>query len=40
MDGLELLDVVKELDPEMPVVMISGHGTIATATDGSSRRPT
>ncbi|MBS0295960.1 MAG: sigma-54-dependent Fis family transcriptional regulator [Proteobacteria bacterium] len=31
LDGLELLDIVKELDPDMPVVMISGHGNIETA---------
>ena len=31
MDGLELLDLVKELDPDLPVVMISGHGNIETA---------
>lgn len=31
LDGLELLDVVKQLDPDLPVVMISGHGTIETA---------
>ena len=28
LDGLELLEVVKELDPDLPVVMISGHGNI------------
>lgn len=31
LDGLELLEVLKALDPELPVVMISGHGTIETA---------
>src|ERR1700748_2985133 len=31
MDGLELLDLVKELDPDLPVIMISGHGNIETA---------
>lgn len=30
-DGLELLSTFKEIDPEMPVVVISGHGTIETA---------
>jgi len=30
-DGLDLLGVFKEIDPEMPVVVISGHGTIETA---------
>lgn len=31
LDGLELLELVKELDPDLPVLMISGHGTIETA---------
>jgi two-component system nitrogen regulation response regulator NtrX len=31
LDGLQLLDQVKELHPELPVVMISGHGNIETA---------
>ena len=31
MDGLELLSWCKSLYPDMPVVMISGHGTIETA---------
>lgn len=31
MDGLESLERIKALYPEMPVIMISGHATIATA---------
>ncbi|WP_341988468.1 sigma-54 dependent transcriptional regulator [Azorhizobium sp. AG788] len=31
LDGLELLDVIKREHPEVPVVMISGHGNIETA---------
>ncbi|MCA0400987.1 MAG: sigma-54 dependent transcriptional regulator [Proteobacteria bacterium] len=31
LDGLQLLEVIKELHPEIPVVMISGHGNIETA---------
>ncbi|MCO6390656.1 response regulator [Aliihoeflea aestuarii] len=31
LDGLELLDAIKTLYPDLPVVMISGHGTIETA---------
>lgn len=31
LDGLALLDVIKDEYPDMPVVMISGHGTIETA---------
>jgi two-component system nitrogen regulation response regulator NtrX len=36
-DGLELLDLVRELDPDMPVVMISGHGNIETAVSAIKR---
>ncbi len=39
MDGLELLDLVKELDRDMPVVMISGHGNIETAVSAIKRAP-
>jgi two-component system nitrogen regulation response regulator NtrX len=31
LDGLQLLQKIKEAHPGVPVVMISGHGTIATA---------
>src|SRR5262249_6807735 len=31
MDGLETLSRVRILDPELPVVVISGHGSIETA---------
>jgi two-component system nitrogen regulation response regulator NtrX len=31
LDGLELLTMFKEIDPDLPVVLISGHGTIETA---------
>ena len=31
LDGLQLLDAIKELHPEIPIVMISGHGNIETA---------
>jgi DNA-binding NtrC family response regulator len=33
MDGTELLDKVMEAGTDMPVVMISGHGTIETAVE-------
>ena len=33
MDGLEVLDYLHEHNPEIPVVMISGHGTIDTAVE-------
>jgi len=37
MDGLELLDVIKGLDQDLPVVMISGHGNIETAVSALKR---
>ena len=37
LDGLELLDLVKSVDPELPVVMISGHGNIETAVSAIKR---
>ena len=33
MDGLEVLDKILESNPDVPVVMISGHGNIDTAVD-------
>jgi two-component system, NtrC family, nitrogen regulation response regulator NtrX len=36
-DGLEMLDRVKSLDPDLPVIMISGHGTIETAVSSIRR---
>jgi two-component system nitrogen regulation response regulator NtrX len=37
MDGLELLDHVKALDADLPVIMISGHGNIETAVSSIKR---
>ncbi|PLR06998.1 sigma-54-dependent Fis family transcriptional regulator [Caulobacter flavus] len=37
MDGLELLDMVKTLDADLPVIMISGHGNIETAVSAIKR---
>ena len=37
LDGLQLLDSVKEIHPELPVVMISGHGNIETAVAAIKR---
>ncbi len=33
MDGIEVLEKLQAHDPDLPVVMISGHGTIDTAVD-------
>ncbi len=35
MDGLRVLKIIKEKTPELPVVMISGHGTIETAVEAT-----
>lgn len=35
MDGLEALKRIREMDPRLPVVMISGHGTIETAVQAT-----
>ena len=37
LDGLALLDEIKKLHPSLPVVMISGHGTIETAVSAIHR---
>jgi two-component system, NtrC family, nitrogen regulation response regulator NtrX len=37
LDGLQLLDVFQSQHPEMPVVMISGHGNIETAVSAIRR---
>jgi two-component system nitrogen regulation response regulator NtrX len=37
LDGLQLLDVIKKEHPELPVVMISGHGNIETAVAAIKR---
>jgi len=31
LDGIELLNVLRRLHPELPIIMISGHGNIETA---------
>jgi CheY-like chemotaxis protein len=37
LDGLQLLDSLKQQDPELPIVMISGHGNIETAVSAIKR---
>jgi len=31
MDGVEVLEAMKKIKPEIPIVMISGHGDLDTA---------
>ena len=37
MDGLEVLDEIKKREPELPVLIFSGHGNIDTAVSAVSR---
>ncbi len=37
LDGLQLLDALKQEHPELPIVMISGHGNIETAVSAIKR---
>jgi DNA-binding NtrC family response regulator len=34
MDGLEVLRIFKKMDPEMPVLMLTGHGSEQAAREG------
>lgn len=33
LDGIEFLDKAREANPDIPIIMISGHGTIETAVE-------
>lgn len=37
LDGLGILDKIKQMHPDLPVIMISGHGTIETAVSAIKR---
>ncbi|WP_417683809.1 sigma-54-dependent transcriptional regulator [Roseibium sp.] len=37
LDGLAVLDVIKDTDPDLPVVIISGHGNVETAVSAIKR---
>lgn len=37
MDGLQLLERVRAIDPDLPVVLITGHGDISMAVDAMRR---
>ena len=37
LDGLDLLNIIKEKHPEVPVIIISGHGNIETAVAAIKR---
>jgi DNA-binding NtrC family response regulator len=36
MDGLEVLKIFKKMDPELMVIMLTGHGSAEAASDGIS----
>jgi DNA-binding NtrC family response regulator len=33
MDGMEVLEQIQKIKPDLPIIMISGHGTMETAVD-------
>lgn len=37
LDGIELLEVIHEIEPDVPCIMISGHGNIETAVSAIKR---
>ena len=39
-DGIEFLEKTRETNPDIPVIMISGHGTIETAVEAVKGAPT
>lgn len=34
MDGIEVLKIFKKIDPQMPVIMLTGHGSEQAAREG------
>jgi DNA-binding NtrC family response regulator len=34
MDGIEVLKIFKKMDPKMPVIMLTGHGSETAAREG------
>lgn len=34
MDGIEVLKIFKKMDPQMPVIILTGHGSEQAARDG------
>jgi DNA-binding NtrC family response regulator len=34
MDGIEVLKIFKKMDPDMPVIMLTGHGSERSAGEG------
>src|SRR5579862_3538352 len=38
-DGIEFLEKAKEFNGDVPIIMISGHGTIETAVEAVKKEP-
>ena len=34
MDGIDVLRILKKMDPEMEVIMLTGHGSVTSAKEG------
>jgi DNA-binding NtrC family response regulator len=39
MDGMEFLEKSREVNPDVPLIMISGHGNIETAVEAVKKGP-
>lgn len=39
MDGMEVLEQAQLIKPDLPFIMISGHGTVETAIEASKKEP-
>ena len=37
MNGIEVLKIFKKMDPDLPVIMLTGHGSQAAANEGMSQ---
>jgi len=37
MDGLEVLEMAQGINPDIPVIMISGHGTVEIAVEATRK---
>ncbi len=37
MNGIEVLKIFKKMDPELPVIMLTGHGSQTAAKEGMSQ---
>jgi two-component system nitrogen regulation response regulator NtrX len=40
MDGIEVIEKLMDICPEVPIIMISGHGNVETAVEALKKEPT